>query len=981
MEGSAGTATYVYAYDARGQVTSITEPGAEDADSSAQVTRTMTYDPAGRLISETDGEGNRTDYVRDAMGRVLEKWGDGPGAGTPGSTAGLTKLESFAYDDPLSRLTKHTIHARGTMPERWRAFTYPKKEGEPTTEDVGGKYKVDRKYNGRGKLISEKRYSGSESRTTTLHYDGEQVQNEALADGSTTILKRDFSYDDRGRALTTSEILGSGSTSTRTDTWVGRTLERSETSTFTCSSSSSETRHSYAELDGLGNTISSKPASRNEKPEWESRWLYDASGKLLWEKPAGRPATSYGYSHGQLESSDFGGEPTSFTYYKSGRLKTVKDVADYERTTTWNGRGLRATESFGKSGETLGTNYTYDAFGYVKTVTRGTSTWKFEHAVTGEPTKAVLLTGDEFTYGYDAAGRRTEINRPSGGTASEKFDYDYLDRETKRERGLGPSKTTSWNGSEGTTTTPLGDIVKTVVDARGRTVKKTFRAGGSAPSLSEVTIAYNGADQLKCVTETRSGKPAVQVEMTYDGRGLVEKETRGAESVGWAYRASGERSEVQRPAGSKVVGYDYDGMERLRLITGPVGAQTAVSWEPGGARLQTLSGGGVVERRCYHGTGLLKAVVNATSDAGENCDQALTPLAKFEYGYDNRGNVTTETRQDLAANISEVQSYGYDAADRLTGVLYANGTARLYKLNGDGTRAGMKEVPGYSGNLNDYDSWAEATTSLFWEYDYKDPNEQGALTAILDRKVSQTVQTFEWDKAGRQTLESRGSNWTRRYTWDVDSRLAQVAIEDGSGIDLVTTTTDFEYDYAGRRLTKNVTQATGLGGSSYSGSWVWDGESVLAETLGAESWTYERAGGLVTAVGGRRVMRDGLGSVVGHRDRGSGAVAFFRNDEWGKQLAAPPGGSTAVYETPGTAQPSLAYALMHNDPDTGLSIANQRAYNGELGMFLSVDPLMGNPEEPNSLLLWGTPMGIPSGTRTPPARHRARQGRTRSRSA
>ncbi len=92
-----------YGYDRLGQLTSMSDPGANTWSSTidlrgrvtAQVdpdtgTTTMTYDDAGQLLSATDARGIVLSYDHDTLGRTTAEWQGASGTGT--------KLVDFTYD-------------------------------------------------------------------------------------------------------------------------------------------------------------------------------------------------------------------------------------------------------------------------------------------------------------------------------------------------------------------------------------------------------------------------------------------------------------------------------------------------------------------------------------------------------------------------------------------------------------------------------------------------------------------------------------------------------------------------------------------------------------------------------------------------------------------------------------------------------------------------------------------------------------------
>jgi RHS repeat-associated protein len=570
--------------------------------------------------------------------------------------------------------------------------------------------------------------------------------------------------------------------------------------------------------------------------------------------------------------------------------------------------------------------YSYDDGGYLLTATHGSSTWTYDHGPRGE-LRSVTQPGGlgQFSYGRDGLARLTSIEGTSPGLT---FDYDALGRETVRPRGTA-TWNTSWSSGEGTTTLPNGDRVAVVYDGRGRVAGKTFTPGtGSVSGLSSVSYAYNGLDGLMKAEE--AGVGGATTVYTHDERGFVKTVERDSSpTVSYGYRVSGKISSVT--AGATTVTYGYDAQERVSSVTGAAGT-VSVGWEPGGERLETLSGPAAYQRRCYDGVGRLTQVLNDASPVA--CGSTSpTLLAGYVYGYDGRGNRTSETYS--SQGTSELTSYGYDASDRLTGVQYMD-RAVVYQLARDGTRLAEKSAP-YAAQLGPtgFDSLVGPTEHLAYHHD-----ERGGLTSVTDDLSGTTVASYEVDVAGRVKSETRGAA-TRTYGWDAEGRLRRAAVSlPVAGGGAATSTMTYAYDHAGRRVSKS--------GSDGDATYLWGAGELVQETpaLGS-ALMYQRVGNLAVAVGGEQILHDGLGGVAGRI--GAGAPVLYRYDAWGGLRGGAPGAGEA----------SLAYAGQHWDEDAGLSYAQQRWYDPRTGRFLSEDPVFGDLQRPNSLHAFGYANGNP----------------------
>ncbi len=924
-------AVYAYQYDAFGNVIQVSEP--QSATSAV-----YQYDAANRLMSKQDALGNKTQYEWNAAGQLAYVYGPD-----------MSLLESRGYDD-LGRLGLRTNPGvSGRVADKVVTLSYPG-GGVVIATDASGT--TAQTFDGLGRLVSEEKKDAASSNvlTRSLGYDGTEVKSETAVEGSA---KTTWShgYDDRGRETSGSEDWAAGQDSyqfTRSASWAGRTA------TLTWSSQTSapkETRTRQVEVDSLERVI------RQAQGGVVDRVRYDATGRALGTWPAGMPNTSLEYADGLLMAKVFAGDPTAgnagerttLHYEANGQLKSETGPDGRVHQYGWDERRLLSWETYGTDSQSERQEYAYDAYGRLQSRWKGDRTspeWGYEHAPSGE-LMGVLMPGqtEEMSYGYDGMGRLSRVTRPSGGMPEELYEYDYLGRETKRTRGTSVW-TTSWASGAGATIEPgTGTRTTRQLDAAGRTWRKSFQPGpGVVAGLSGFEYAYNSEGQLLQAIERRSGGDVTNV-LTYDARGRLAKEAGAGAAVVHTYYDSGQAKTVEW--GSNQLAYDYDSSTgRLSGVTGPSG-RTGYTWEPGGARLLLTSGGGLAERRCYYGTGRVRAIVNGSADAGEAC-LGGGDLVRFDYVYDTRGNRWAESRSELLA--SDVTEYGYDPADRLTGVLNPGGTAELYQLAGDGTRQGKKVVPLYSGALDGTGYASAAGGTAVYGYD----NGNGGLSSITeDGAPAATIVT---DAAGRVKQETWVGKLGRSYGWDPDERIvsAQVTALNGNGS---VSQFGYGYDFAGRR--RNRTGGSGR-------DWTWAGSQVVEEKEGEASWVYERAGGFVGAVGGVRAAHDALGSVVGYSGL---SVMQFRTDAWGRTLLDQPGtisnctegNCPHAYQVPGvTGSPSLGSAGTYAAPelgdpagDQGSGNANyyaeQRWGNSTTGQWGSQDPVFGDVYDPMSM--------------------------------
>ncbi|MGH7802113.1 MAG: RHS repeat domain-containing protein, partial [Thermodesulfobacteriota bacterium] len=271
-----------------------------------------------------------------------------------------------------------------------------------------------------------------------------------------------------------------------------------------------------------------------------------------------------------------------------------------------------------------------------------------------------------------------------------------------------------------------------------------------------------------------------------------------------------------------------------------------------------------------------------------------TPFIDLEYFYDGVGNITNITDRIDSQNSCTMQ---YDSLDRLTNAdgLWGAGS---FTYDSVGNRT-SKDIAGE--NIN---------------YSY------GA-----DNRLSGVVH----DANGNIIDDG-----VFTYTYDSENRLISAT----NGVDVIT----YEYDGDGRRI-KRVTN----GETTYYAYGV--GLNVLTEFSGQRvpKFDYIYAGNKNIA----RVNFDGSGVKEGK--------TFYHSDHLGSNIAITDATSTVEWDRvylpygEGFNDPNVdflqnthEYTAKELDEDIGLYYYGARYYNPSIGRFMSVDPALGDPNDPQS---------------------------------
>ncbi|TQF15752.1 hypothetical protein FJV41_11785 [Myxococcus llanfairpwllgwyngyllgogerychwyrndrobwllllantysiliogogogochensis] len=921
-------AQHAWDYDALGREVSYQSP-------SGRIT-TREYDTAGNLLEVVEPGGITTRFTQDAQGNVL-------------SQVGPQELESWAMTyDGLGRLQTRTLASTTLTGMAQWSYSHPGEGVE--VEGLPDGASIARTYNARGLVELEVQTGTGGERSVRTRYDGTWVKRQAVLEGaSSRIVDRgaEAAIDDRGRIRNEVETWSApdhGYQYTTTTNWSGR--QAVSTESWSMGGQSLGGRTVTVVVDGLGNVI------RKTQSGAADQWDYYADGKSMRMVPFGfdasAAATTWTYdTSGRLKSQHFGPEETSYAYYADGLLRSVQTPDNRIRTLSYNARGLLENETYGQGTDLERTRYAaYDGAGNATDVryaagTSAETVWSRQYGPRGELVQVTQPGNELFTYTYDGLARLETVTPPAGSvTKPQQFTYDFLGRELLRKRGTA-EWTTTWTNGSPEESNELGERVEQVLDGRGRVIRSVFKPGTPTQDasgvsrtfkdLESVSYVFNGLDQLCSATEHRAGIDLVR-SMRYDGRDRLEAVTSGSETVEYGYYDSNALLSIQAPSGT--VNYTVDGLQRLQGVTLANGTVLDVAWEQGGARLIRVGNSALKHSYCHDGRGRLTSV---THDArAEGCASPIaSPRLRYSYAYDERGNRLTELLERFESGgpgMIETTEYGYDPADRLTGVRYPSGQSVLYRMHADGARSGEKRSTSYTGSLGagGFDVLSAPQQHLSYHYDAN----LGSLKESRDPLNGNAVVTqYAVDAAGRRARETRGS-LTRMFHFDAAGRLVEAELDDGVQLQQVK----YQYDYSGLRRSRTV--------GSTTTRYLWSGGSLIEEQLPGAGGAvlYQRAAGLELATGSTRILQDGLGSAVGRLEAGVLTTSSF--DAWGGYRSGTPPPST---------QASLGYTGHAWDAEVGLNYAQQRWYDSATGQFLSEDPLAAATylATPTELNPWG----------------------------
>jgi RHS repeat-associated protein len=589
----------------------------------------------------------------------------------------------------------------------------------------------------------------------------------------------------------------------------------------------------------------------------------------------------------------------------------------------------------------------------------GSSTYTTAYGYTAkdELAKITDMRGNNTSYLYGWAGQRTDVDDPDAGISTTEYDvngqiskttsnagqsvlnfgYDNLGRKTSVYSGTDELAAWTWDGltvpggkGQITSTTSRdtnGNAYTTKVgafDARGRAQNTTVTIPDAINGLAgdyTTALSYDAADHVTKVTYPNAGGlPAETVTTTYDDYGQPSRLT---SSLGSTVYIDG-------------TAYDAYG----RLVERNYGAE--------------FGGNGIQAQRQYsyndsNGTRWLTSIATTTTT-----NEVVSEAQKDTYGYDLEGKLT-ELREQATGQAAQSQCFRYDDQDRLT-YAYTHATAGVCANTTSTPTSDFKGTAPYQtaytydrmGNLQSVTNTNSAGTAALRDYLYPGYDDAGTWTTAnanqphgirkINHKTGGTTNgtdtlTYFDDGTMKQRVEP-GS--TTDYTWTKRGQLSTVKTTKSSGSEL----SRYAYDADGNLLVRTTPQET-VASAAGMDLRTTDGTTVTATryyTSGTARVAMRTTEG-TTATNGKLtyLMADTQASTQLAVDASTGTSTRRRYTPFGDERSGTlPTGTDS------------GFLGQTEDSSTGLSLLGARAYDPNLGRFLSPDPLS-SPLVPQNL--------------------------------
>lgn len=792
-------------YDAFGKVICVYRPGGgvangvevSTADDQTSFTR---YDYQGRAVVTVDAAGQRTYTTYDAADNVQTTFYEQ--ANGIGGSVWISDL--YSYDRNGNRVEAFNCRrataggadvADGAQTFRYNAF------GEVVVkawvkEDLGDQAKViDFVYDGAGNLITSEE-SGA-PREYKYNLAGQQIAEKR--DPNATYVTRNV-LDRLGRVVTTvlpphSDALTTSSIVRVLDRW-GNVLQLTDARGAITNWTYDDRNQALTQLAPLVDVMSETGVnSTGQRPE--THWWYDAHGRLIGVKDANGNVDKNVYdATGRLKYSlDAHGYATRHAYDALGRDVLQQDALGYLTTRTFD--RLDRVTAVGDFLTTGGTRTRQNRETYILnrngdriSVTNGEGEVQlFNFDGRGLLLKSRTQMGVEMQYEYDYSGMRTTETHGAGTTleASQTWTYDIQGRLTAHEdlggndfsygydsAGRLASETSSQMTVYAEDTDNNGVFNYTVTGALGRTT--TYYANGLVKEIRYSPTEYtlyeydaNGnrtleknykAAQAKTLTTPWSAGVNIETRITYDSHNRITRITTDdfnqtdfahrVMTVTFGYDAVGNRRFAKAVSGYGEVAvqeawYSYDGENRVvSEFMNPVDPD-AVQFLPTTTGYDAV--GRVAWRRSqdfYGGTGILggetwKTETFVYNQRGERIDTSSI-------------SIYTDALWGEQTVVGEYhQTSKYDMAGRLSYTVdyYINGTTAKLKVGSTTYDVQLGGV--VSGATSyEYDEDGRVTSQIKWGR--KDGESNGSVTWVVPLGTAPAAKHYSWDTANATLL-------------------------------------------------------------------------------------------------------------------------------------------------------------------------------------------------------------------------------------
>ncbi len=848
------------------------------------------YDSEGRLVRQTDQNGNQADLQYDTHGQMTgTDLPDGAsvaleiasslglaelGFGTPGQPLGylapedresrvtdgngnLTIVNLNEYGapiqilDPLGRLTTITRNA-----DNLATRIEKPSDGELPDGSVPGVLVTELDYDDRGNVIAKREAVG----TTVLRqmfWEYQPTFNRLTkmtdAAGNATL----WEYDAKGNPVKITDTAGGVRTAIYEPTYGLMTSETDELGNVTA--------YSY---NTYGNVL-----TRTDADGTVSRFLRDGEGRVtqvIRAEGTGDEATvSYAYDalNRVTRITDPLGGQMNYAYDANGNLAGFADEDGVSITATYDGLNRLATLADPAYGNIA---WAYDLNGNPVSYTDGLNRISaYAYDTVNRLTTITDPAGQVQSLAYDAMDNVTSLTNANGKVTV--FAHDLFDRVIRRTNPALETFAYSYDSRDNLTglIDPKGQVFAYAYDALSRLTQVTKPDG-------TVNYVYDAFDNLTAANDNSS-----DLAFTYDVIHRLATAATGPAGLQPQHVLSHSYDRRDNRAGlaGGALGtwaFAHDLNDRMTGLTPPTGGPLTLTYRPGG-QMATIAfpNGNAAAFQYGSATSLLTGLDHSAGGS---------PFVQNALSHDAAGNITGIT------GLSRSRSYLYDQLNRLAAVTDTEGN-ESYSYDAEGNRTNSHASVSHS---------------------HDDAN----------RLLEDDAYSYVYDANGNLTSKTdKASGDVTTYTWDSLDRLIQITFPD-------TTTATYAYDAFGRRIEKNV--------NGVVTRYLYDGWDILAEFDGTGTLLAKYSHGpyvdhplVMERAGQTYYFHAAQDGSISHVTDSSGAVVNeYIYDAFGNRISV-----TETVSNP------YGFTAREYDPESGLYFYRARYYDPQAGRFISSDPI------------------------------------------
>lgn len=726
----------VYSYNLANKLSTVLDPVSEER--SLSFTTKYEYDGLGRKLSETNAKGVSTLYIYDDAGNItsvsVKKPGNEPAkvlkertydqAGNIRTEKDGNKNETKFEYTALNKVRKIVSPGDSTIDSNTIISQYDEMGNLALRKDNLGKvslYTYD--HEGRVLTQSEQREDGTESITVVFRYDvNGNKRFETDGNGNTT----ESGYDALNRlAATTVTVSGVVQTTLYEYDKNGNQTRQTDWRGNTYLNAYDPMNRLIEKKDPFGKVIQKLRYFKNNVQSEsydalgnETQYLYDRNNRLVKTvDPEGHTISQTYDDVGNIDTKKDGmgntqtfefdefnrlktvtnakGETTSFTYDLNGNMLSQTDGKGNKATFVYNvaNKMIKRIDPYGKNDPAKIESYTYFADGSLRTKKdRNGNTTQYTYDIHGR-LLSQSIGSNTISYTYDNNGNQLTMTDATGITVR---TYDELNRVLEKTVPNIGTSTFEYDIVEGVGT---GEKAETSTDPLGNTTKKVFDRAGRLKTVTSdgdtVTYTYYDNGSRKSVAYPDGSKE----EYTYYSDGLnhtlTNKKANGSIIETYVYTYDGAHNQITKKDAKGTTYYTYDRLNRLETVTEPGDKITVYTYDAAGNRLTetvTQNGRSTVTGYEYNDQNRLLKTETVSEDVTEN----------VVYAYDANGNMLSSTKETLktaqegqtpsagiyragSSNERYITFYRYDVWNQMVKSITGDKTVTM-TYNGDGQR-------------------------------------------------------------------------------------------------------------------------------------------------------------------------------------------------------------------------------------------------------------------------------------------------------